>query len=456
MTADQYPAKSHARKAAKHLEASGAAASENTLWYIEAAKTTLWPHSDQTVPLRQHRYFYYLTGYEAPDAIVTYCAKTDKITLYIPEIDDEEVMWSGLPLSAEQIRTVSDVDEIKYMNHLEGDLKGKNLISVETYDKRGEVTMSQPLLDALDEARAIKDSHELALMRHASKITDNSHLAVMSALPIEKNEGHIHAEFIYHSIRQGSKNQSYDPICCAGTSAGTLHYVKNDLPLDDKLLVLIDAGAEWKNYASDVTRCFPISGEWTKECRDIYEAVLDIQNQCIEKVKPGVNYEDLHRDAHRILIRHLMRLGIFTNGTEDEIFDSRVSCGFFPHGLGHMLGMDTHDTAGRPNYEDKDPMYRYLRLRRTLEENMVLTIEPGCYFNKYLLDHFIEPEQEKFLDRAVLDKYWTVGGVRIEDDILVTDKGYENFTKMTKDPEEVAKIVKDGIAKGRKHFHCVV
>lgn len=87
---------------------------------------------------------------------------------------------------------------------------------------------------------------------------------------------------------------------------------------------------------------------------------------------------------------------------------------------------------------------------------MVLTVEPGCYFNKYLLDHFIQPEQEKFLDRAVLDKYWKVGGVRIEDDILVTKDGYENFTKMTKDPEEVAKIVKDGIAKGRKHFHCVV
>lgn len=468
MTANQlYPARSHAKRTAATLKdlakTSGSdvspADSEHAHLYMASPALELWPYSDQNVPFRQNRYFNYLTGaYDLAGGHVVYDVKNDKLTLYLPPIDEEDVMWSGLPMSPEEAQKKYDVDEVKYEKEIEKDLaNAQAVLSIEKSEKFSFVKVSETFKEALDETRLIKDDFELNLMRKASEITDNSHMAVMSALPIETNEGHIHAEFVYHAMRQGSKFTAYDPICCSGSDCGTLHYVRNDQELDDKLLVLIDAGAEWQTYASDVTRTFPINGEWTKESRAIYDAVADMQKQSMEAVKPGARWEDLHILTHRLLVEHFLKLGIFKNGTVDEIMESRISTAFYPHGLGHTLGMDTHDTAGRANYEDPDVMLRYLRIRRTLKEGMMVTVEPGIYFNHFLIDPVLkDSERSKYIDTDVLDKYWTVGGVRIEDDVLVTKEGYENFTKITSDADEVAKIVKKGIEKGRNHFHNVV
>ncbi|ANB15614.1 putative Xaa-Pro dipeptidase [Sugiyamaella lignohabitans] len=467
----KYPAKSHARRSAENLKVFAKKRSvdesvaNSSLIYAAASKPTLWPHCDQNIPFRQNRYFNYLTGaHDLHEGHVTYDISKDKLTLYLPPLDKEEVMWSGMPLSLEQAQAKYDVDEVKYSSELESDLKAftgstnRLILAVDESEEYSVVQQSDLLLEALDETRMIKDEYEISLMKRASEITDNSHLAVMSALPIEKNEGHIHAEFVYHAMRQGSKNQAYDPICCSGVNCGTLHYTKNDLPLEaDKQLVLIDAGAEWENYAADVTRVFPINGEWTTEARAIYEAVLDMQTQTMNRVAPGVSWDNLHQLSHEILIKHFLELGIFKNGTPEEILESRISASFYPHGLGHMLGMDTHDTAGLANYDDPDPMFKYLRIRRNLQANMVVTVEPGIYFNKFLLEPVLSnPEQAKYIDEKVLEKYLPVGGIRIEDDVLVTDKGFYDLTKITKDADEIAKIVKAGISKGRDHFHVVV
>lgn len=479
MTASaKYPAKAHATKTASYFPSQDLA---DSLIILSAPSLELYPHCDQTQPFRQDRYFNYFTGaHDLPSAIVTYDPKQDRLNLYLPPIDEDDVMWSGLPISPEQALEKYDVDNVNYFETLVSFLKEENKKPVITIDERNKsvieglvlssstntvegksnitVTVSQDLKEALDEARLRKDEYEISLMKKAAAISDVSHRAVMSALPIETNEGHIHAEFVYHSMRQGSKFQSYDPICCSGTDCGTLHYVRNDQEMGpDKQLVLIDAGAEWQCYASDVTRVFPISGEWSPEARKIYDAVLDMQTQCTEGVKPGVKWEDLHLLAHKLLIDHFVELGIFhtKHFTKEEILKARTSVAFLPHGLGHVLGMDTHDVGGKPNYEDPDPMYRYLRLRRTLEPGFVVTVEPGIYFNKFLLKDYLADKEThlKIIDLDVLEKYMPVGGVRLEDDVLVTETGYENFTKMTTDPEEVSKIVKEGIAKGRQHFH---
>lgn len=456
----KYPAKTHARKVADLYKKLGGT-DPDYLIYSAASETKLWPHCDQTVPLRQSRYFNYITGaFDKPDAHAVYDTKSDKLTLYLPPIDEDDVMWSGMPISLKDALAAYDVDAVEYSDKLEAALSGRTVLAVDASETYPAVKACPKLLEAFDESRVTKDEFELNLLRKAAQITDNSHMAVMSAMPIQKNEGHIHAEFVYHAMRQGSKNQAYDPICCAGTNAGTLHYVKNDEDIEGRLLVLIDAGAEWQTYAADVTRVFPLTGEWTKESREIYELVLDMQKQALDKIRPGINYEELHIQAHRILINKFLELGIFKNGTADEIFESGLSAAFYPHGLGHMLGMDTHDPAGWANYEDPDPKLRYLRIRRVLEENMVLTVEPGCYFNNFLIDPHRNGQEStsavSYLDEEVLKKYMPVGGVRIEDDIVVTKDGHENFTKMTKDPEQISKIVKDGIQKGRGHFHCVV
>lgn len=464
----KYPAKKHAIKVASHFfTKKNDLALDKTAFFIASAVLKNYPYCDQTSPLRQNRYFHYFTGVDQiSGAYVLYKPKEEKSTLFLPDLDEDDIMWSGLPLSPEDALKEYDIDEVVYASDVEYSLKSLYDDNVKIYTTDIDEYSTKPFSKyvipndkdffyALDESRMIKDEFEIQLMKHAAKITDNCHLAVMSALPIEKNETHLHAEFVYHSIRQGSKFQSYDPICCSGPSCGTLHYVKNDDPMDGKTSVLIDAGAEWKCYASDVTRCFPITGKFSEEHLNIYNAVLDMQENVFQNIKAGVHWDDLHFLSHRILIKHFIKLGLFKNGTEEEIFDSNVSVWFYPHGLGHLLGMDTHDVGGYPNYEDENPMLRYLRLRRELQPNMVLTNEPGIYFSPFLIEN-ITPEQQKFVDMDVVNKYMYVGGVRLEDDILVKEDGCENLTGITKDPYEIEKIVQKGLSKGKDGFHVIV
>lgn len=464
----KYPAKAHAQNVQQHfLNKKVSATADNTAFFIASAVLKQYPYCDQTAPIRQNRYFHYLTGIDQiSGAYVLYHVLKDKLTLFLPDVDADDIMWSGLPLSPEDALKEYDVDEVLYAKDVENTLKSLKEKNVNIYttdiDEYSTKPFSKDVISgdidffyALDESRLIKDEFEVELMRHAARITDNCHLAVMSALPIESNETHLHAEFVYHSIRQGSKFQSYDPICCSGPSCGTLHYVKNDDPMDGKTSVLIDAGAEWKCYASDVTRCFPITGKFSKEHLEIYLAVKDMQTKVMEQIKPGVLWDDLHLLSHKVLIKHFLELGLFQNGTEEEIFDSKVSVWFYPHGLGHVLGMDTHDVGGYPNYEDENPYLRYLRLRRKLQKGMVVTDEPGIYFSPFLIEKITE-EQKKYVNMQLVEKYMYVGGVRIEDDILVTEDGYENFTKITSDPYEIEKIVQKGLNKGKGGFHVIV
>lgn len=462
----KYPAKNHAQKVHSLLQKKNSTKAKDVSFFISGEDLELYKYCDQTRPFRQNRYFFYLSGVNIPGSHVLYQSGSDKLTIYLPNVDKEDIMWSGLPLSKEEAAKKFDADEIKYAADIASDLKELKNKSYTTDINKFNMDFSTYLVEkdedffyALDEARAIKDEYEIELMRHAAKITDNCHLAVMSALPIETKETHIHAEFMYHALRQGSKNQSYDPICCSGESCSTLHWVRNDGDITpEKRSVLIDAGAEWDCYASDVTRCFPVNGEWTKEHLDIYNLVLKMQDEVYKNMKPGVEWEDLHLKAHKVLIEGFQELGIFKKEySVDEIFKAKVSARFFPHGLGHMLGMDTHDTAGYANYSDPDPLLCYLRIRRKLEPNMVVTNEPGCYFSPFLLEETLEdPARNKYINKDVLDKYWYIGGVRIEDDVLITKDGYEIFTKVTKDPKEISKIVKAAHERGVNSFHNIV
>lgn len=459
----KYPAKEHALRVQEHFLNKNPSKAKGAIYFISGAALELNTYSDTTKPFRQNRYFYYLSGVDIPGSHIIYNTDQDKLTLYLPNIDYDDVMWSGLPLTLEQASSKFQTDEVKYVKDLESDISDlKNVYTTdvsifnEKFVTSGVTASDTDFFFALDESRLIKDYFEIELMRHAAKITDNCHLAVMSALPIETNEMHIHAEFTYHAIRQGSKHHAYDPICCSGPSCSTLHYVKNDDEITpEKRSILIDAGAEWSCYASDVTRCFPINGDWTKEHLEIYNAVAHMQRVAAELIKPGVDWEDCHLAAHKILIEEFLKLGIFKKEyTPEQILESKLSASFFPHGLGHVLGMETHDVAGNPNYDDPDPIYRYLRIRRKLQVGMVVTNEPGIYFSPFLLEDILNDKAKlEYINKDVLDKYWYIGGVRIEDDYVITEDGYENLTGITSDPEEISKIVKAGLL---KKFHNVV
>lgn len=465
----KYPAKAHNISVKKHLLKKNPHLSlKSTAIFIAGEEIEGNKYCDTEKPFRQNRYFYYLSGVDIPGSAMLFDFKRDRLTLFLPNVEWDDVVWSGLPMSIEQASKNFDVDEVLYYNQAKDVLHKFEDYTIFTTDldnihdekiRSVLVPHDKNLFYALDESRMIKDQYEIEVLKKAAEISDNCHLAVMSALPIELNEVHIQAEFTYHAIRQGARTMGYDPICCSGPACGTLHYVKNTENLADKESVLIDCGAEWRNYTSDVTRCFPISGKFTREHRHIYEAVRDMQTQVMSNIRPGVDWEELHLLSHRVLIKHLLKLGIFKGQfSEDEIFKRRASCAFYPHGLGHLMGLDVHDVAGRPDSHDSDPYFKYLRLRRPLQENMVITNEPGCYFNDFLVAEFLDkiPERKEVVDKEVLKKYMYIGGVRIEDDVLVTKSGCEVLTKITSDPDEIEKIVSDGLSKPRSDFHIII
>lgn len=232
------------------------------------------------------------------------------------------------------------------------------------------------LKGAIEESRVVKDEYEIACIRKANEVSAIAHEAVMRAAKTAKNERELAAIFVEKCFANGCRNQAYSPIVASGQDAATLHYVHNDKPITPSHLnLLIDASGEWNCYAADITRTFPISGQWSPESADIYRLVHNMQGRCMAKLRAGVSWDDIHIIAHKAAIDGLEELGIL-KGDLADIEQARTSTLFFPHGLGHYLGMDTHDTGGHANYSDADPMFRYLRVRRPLPAGSVITVEP--------------------------------------------------------------------------------
>lgn len=338
---------------------------------------------------RQRRYFYYLTGCALADCSFTYDIATEKSTLFIPPIDADSVIWSGLPLSAKEALQIYDVDEVRTTTEVNAALTYATSKST-VWAIANQVSDSVTFLDfdstdftavktAIEECRVLKDNYEVALIQRANEISTIAHTAVLKAVKHAKNERELEAIFLERCIANGCREQAYHGIFAAGTAAATLHYVKNYELLAGKLNLLLDAGGEYSCYASDITRTFPINGKFSKESRAIYDIVLRMQLECTEMLREGIDWDAVHLHAHKVAIKGLSLLGIL-KGDERDILDARTSVAFFPHGLGHYLGMDTHDTGGHPNYDDKDTMYRYLRVRQALPAGSVITVEPGVSF----------------------------------------------------------------------------
>lgn len=438
----KYPAKNHCRKVAKYLTDQGLA--RDAVICLEAQRTRMVEDDDQAMHFRQRRAFFYLSGCKLPDAYLIYNIPQDTLTLFIPPVDPDSVIWAGLPESREEALARYDVDDVKYTDEINAALAAYGSSNSTTvYAIPEQVSAHINLLPfsksfpgrlrhAIDECRVTKDAYEVALIRKANQISTKGHLAAQKAAVTAQNEEELYGAFIGTCIANGAHEQAYHSICASGTACATLHYVRNDQPLRAKLNILLDAGAEYNCYCADITRTFPLSGTFTPESQTVYDIVKAMQDAAYAMMRAGAMWEEVHAQTHRVAISGLKRAGILV-GEEDEIFDKRVSCAFYPHGLGHYLGMDTHDTGGHANYEDSDPMFKYLRVRGRLPEHAVITNEPGLYFCRFLIEPLLEtPEMAKYIDRRVLERYWEVGGVRIEDDVLITADGYENLTDTPK------------------------
>lgn len=341
-------------------------------------------------------------------------------------------MWSGLPLSPSEALAKYDVDAVQPSTSLPTHFASlssrldSSLIAISTQVSSSILSLNLSafkttdllsLHPTIDNCRVVKDRYEVASVRYANEITTQAHVAVMRALNrgVLKNEGELEAIFIERCLALGSKEQAYHGIFGSGRNAATLHYVHNNEDLKGRWNVLVDAGAEWGCYASDVTRTLPLSGSFNTESRKIYETVLRMQKESFSLIRGGVKWEDVHIRAHQVAAEGLLKLGILKGGSREEIINQGISAAFYPHGLGHYLGLDTHDTGGKPNYNDSDPKFRYLRIRGKVPAGSIVTVEPGIYFCRFIIEPYLQnPEQKKYIDESVLDRYWDVGGVRIE------------------------------------------
>jgi len=305
------------------------------------------------------------------------------------------------------------------------------------------------LFPVLQECRVIKSALELDVLRYVNKISSEAHMELMKSIKPGLFEYQMESMFRHHTYYHGGcRNMSYTCIGCSGENGAILHYghagEPNSKMLVDGEMVLFDMGAEYHCYCSDITRCYPTNGKFTEDQKDVYNSVLAAQNAVLATMKPGVSWLEMHRLALKTICEQLKRRG-FLQGEVDDMMAHDVGFVFMPHGLGHFLGLDTHDVGGysigHPT-RSTQKSFKKLRTARVLQEGMVITVEPGIYFIDVLLDQALSnPDVAKFLVAEKISKFRKFGGVRIEDDIIVTATGCENMTIAPRTVEQIEALM---------------
>ncbi|WP_019916869.1 Xaa-Pro aminopeptidase [Methyloversatilis discipulorum] len=390
---------------------------------------------------RHDSYFYYLTGFAEPEAVLVLVAgDSPRSILFCREKNEEREIWDGWRHGPGAAREKFGFDEAYVYGEL--DAKLPDLLANQprlhyvigedaAWDQRMMAALNAvraqvragrqapaELLDIrqpLDDMRLIKDLHEQALMRRAADISARAHRRAMQATRPGAMEYEIEAEILHEFRRSGSEAPAYGSIVAGGANACVLHYVSNDAELRGGDLLLIDAGCELGGYASDITRTWPVSGRFNAAQREVYQLVLDSQTAAFAEVKPGARFIDYHDAAVKVLAQGMLDLGLL-QGSLDEVIDKGDYRRFYMHRTGHWLGMDVHD-AGEYRPRGGGP-----NEWRALEAGMVLTVEPGCY---------IRPADD------VPEAFWNIG-IRIEDDVIVTADGCDIYTAAA--PKTVADI----------------
>lgn len=405
-------------------------------------------NNDAEYKFRQNSDFYYLTGFEEPDAVLALCKDEKGNVLYVlfnQANDPVAEIWNGKRIgqdnackiyNADKSYDISKIDEdmpallankqiIYYPLGANDDLdlsvlKWLKKIRSESNNKTTSFFIPDTLIDVLPfihEMRVFKSEQEIECMRKAAAISAQAHVDVMRACRPGLLEYQLEAIFNAKCLDSGCRGLAYNSIVASGNNSCTLHYIVNDQPLKAGDLVLIDAGGEYNNYAADITRTFPVSGKFTEAQRQIYNLVLDAQLAGIEQVKPGNTVERVQVVIVEIIVKGLIQLGIL-NGDYKQLIKDHAYKKFYMHSSGHWLGLDVHDVG----------KYKINSKWRKFEPGMVLTVEPGIYISNDMVD---------------IDAQWRGIGVRIEDDVLVTRKGYEVLSSAA--PKSIEEIERAAI-----------
>jgi len=392
---------------------------------------------DSHYPYRFDSYFYYLSAFKEPEAVLFLVAGSQpKTILFCRDKDMEREIWDGFrygPAAAvaefgvDEAYSIGQMDEMalkllanqpKLFYSLGADASWDARVTgwLNQLRAQGRSGVSAPgeIVDVrilMDELRLYKSAYEIDIMRRSGLIAAAAHKRAMQVTCPGKMEYEIEAEFLHEFYRHGAQAPAYTSIVAGGANACTLHYNANNAKLNDGDLLLIDAGCELDGYASDITRTFPVNGKFSAAQKDLYELVLASQAAAIAQVKPGNHWNAPHEAALDVLIRGFIDFGL-CQGSPESVLESGDYRRFYMHRTGHWLGLDVHD-AGE---------YKAAGEWRQLEPGMTLTVEPGCY---------VRPAEN------VPEHFWNIG-IRIEDDALVTTNGCEIMTASA--PKTVAEI----------------
>jgi Xaa-Pro aminopeptidase len=393
---------------------------------------------------RQNSDLYYLTGFEEPEAVLILAPTCEEgeYLLFNRVRDREHEIWDGpragqagarkqfLADQAFPIQELSNLLPTLLANRSTiyyslGINKSFDAVLLEALNvvrskmRSGVQAPSQfaDILPSLHEMRLHKSEAEIAVMQKTADITKTAHIRAMQTCRPGQYEYELQAEIIYEFLRQGASTAAYPSIVGSGANSCVLHYIKNDKKIMDGDLVLIDAGAEYQNYAADITRTFPANGQFSAEQRAIYEIVLAAQTAAIESIKPGAPVDRTQTVVVKTITQGLLDLGILT-GKLDDLIEQQAYLPFYMHRASHWLGLDVHD-VGR---------YKIDNHWRSLAAGMVLTVEPGIYISAEL---------------SQVPKRWHNIGVRIEDDVLVTKTGYRVLSQyIPKTIDEIETIMR--------------
>ena len=379
-------------------------------------------------PFRQDSYFWYLTGFNEPNSALLLRKQQgeQQAIIFVRPSDKLLEIWNGRRLGVDNAPQTLLVDTAYAIDEFVPQFK--NLVQKQTalyYAPKqqpwGDALLEQSAVafstifnwkPILGEMRLFKSENEIALMQQAGQISALAHIKAMQQTRPNRLEYEVESDILHEFNRFGARYPSYNSIIAGGENACILHYSENGMPLRDGDLVLIDAGCEFALYAGDITRTFPVNGKFSEAQKAIYKIVLQAQKRAIELLVPGSSIAKANEEVIRIKTEGLVRLGIL-KGDVDALIEQKAYREFYMHGLGHWLGLDVHDVGEYGENRD-----------RTLEPGMVLTVEPGLYLSK---DADI-PEQYKGI------------GIRIEDNLLITDYGNKNLTSAA--PKEIADIEK--------------
>ncbi len=413
---------------------------DNSVAFFSAANEVT-RSNDTEFAFCQNKNFYYLTGFNEPDAmllLIKAAGEQQSILFSLPK-DKMHEIWHGRRIGQEkacqqyqldQCFTLDEKNErvAKYLAGIDKVYFSFNdekmsatvfsfLASVRAKSRQGlkapaHVCDASPIIDDL---RLIKSANEIELMRQVNYISGLAHQRAMQKTSAGVFEYQIENEILHEFTRHGARYAAYATIVAGGDNANILHYTNNDAPLVNNELLLIDAGGELSGYAADITRTFPVSGKFTEPQKTLYQLVLTAKSRVITAIKPGVTFAQLNDIANESLTTGLFELEILS-GDLDELIKDKACKKYFIHGLGHWLGLDVHDVGDYQTNENREQ-------QRAFSPGMTLTIEPGLYMP---------------LDDISIAEQWRGIGIRIEDNIVVTEQGYENLTANS--PETVADI----------------